>query len=90
MNLKLLDLPFVFKCPSKDGFKFIEALTKVKDLDTFSLKSIQIILDAHKVYWGKINLLAIGLPMGLQLIVFWYWSNIILPVVDRGESHIEI
>ena len=39
-------------------------------------------IDSHDNYWFKKNLVYIGLPMLLQLITFWYWSNIVMTNID--------
>ena len=81
MDLRYLDIPYVF-CPSKDGFKFIDALVECPELEIFGLHSAQILIDSHHFYWKKVNLLTIGLPMIVQLICFWYWSNIVISNID--------
>ena len=35
-------------------------------------------MDNHWAYWQFYNLTCVGLPMFIQLLVFWYWSNIVL------------
>ena len=77
MTLKYLDMPFIYR-PTKQGFDFIYALTKAEDLDLFSLKSVQIVIDSHASYWYRRNHLFYGLPMVINLAVFWFWSNVVL------------
>lgn len=81
MLLLYIDIPYLYY-NSHVGMKFIEALGECNDYSVFSLCSIQIIIDSHNRYWRKINLIAIGLPLTVQLVTFWYWSNILLPNYD--------
>ena len=82
MNLQYLDLPYIFN-PTRKGFDFIYALSHCENMDIFTLKSVQIVIDCHARYWDKLNYLCVGLPMLINLIVFWYWSNIVLPNLDK-------
>ena len=78
MNLQYLDLPYITR-PTQAGFDFIYALAECETLDIFNLKSIQIVIDCHARYWDRINYLFVGLPMMVNLLLFWYWSNVVLP-----------
>ena len=78
MDLQFLDMPYIFR-QTQDGFDFIYALTECKDLELFNLKSIQVLIDTHAAYWDRINHIYVGIPMTIQLILYWYWSNIVLP-----------
>ena len=77
MEMNYLDIPIVYR-PTQQGFDFVYALTKSKDLNLFSSKSVQIVIDSQMRYWYRINHIFYGLPMVINLIVFWYWSNVVL------------
>ena len=77
MEMNYLDMPFLHR-PTKEGFDFIYALTKCSDLNLFSSKSVQVIIDSQARFWYRINHLFYGLPMVINLCVFWYWSNVVL------------
>lgn len=70
-------MPFIYH-PTQQGFDFIYALTQSEDLDIFMLKSVQIVIDSHADYWYRINHIFYGLPMLINLVIFWYWSNVVL------------
>lgn len=85
MNLLELDLPQLHKrTPAGDDFMY--ALSRCQDIEFYSLKSVQILIDSHIKYWIRINYIAIGLPLIVQLMVFWYWSNVVLPHIDIGKE----
>ena len=65
------------------GREFIEALTECKDLDFFTLKTVQIIIDHHYAFWYKFNIVSQVVPAVLNVIVFWAWNNLILPIRVR-------
>ena len=88
MNLQYLDLPYIF-APTYKGFDFIYALSKCNNMDIFTLKSVQIVIDCHARYWDRLNYLCVGLPMLINLLVFWYWSNIVLPNLDKQPELFE-
>ena len=88
MNLQYLDLPYIFG-PTRKGFDFIYALSQCENMDIFTLKSVQIVIDCHARYWDKLNYLCVGLPMLINLLVFWYWSNIVLPNLDKQPELFE-
>ena len=84
MDLKYLDIPHIHTA-TKIGSKFIEALGHCSDaknnkngIEIFKNKSVQIIVDNHWEHWRFFNMTCVGLPMLIQLAVFWYWSNIVL------------
>ena len=77
MEMNYLDIPIIYR-PTQQGFDFVYALTKSKDLNLFSSKSVQIVIDSQMRYWYRINHIFYGLPMVINLIVFWYWSNVVL------------
>ena len=88
MNLSYLDLPFAYT-HTPVGFHLIQVLEECTNLDLFGLASVQVIIDNHTKYWNKINYGAVGLPIGAQLIVFWYWGNVVLTNVKADGSHPE-
>ena len=47
-------------------------------------------IDEHARHWDKVNYLAVGLPMTVQLIAFWYWSNIIVINLDRDAGGFDV
>ena len=46
MMLEYLDLPYIFRLSVK-GYAFIEALAKCNNMEIFTLKSVQIVVDLH-------------------------------------------
>jgi len=62
------------------GREFIESLTECKDLDFFRLKSVQILIDHHHVFWYNINLMSQVVPAIIHVLLFWAWNNFVLPV----------
>ena len=86
MKLEYIDIPDLFR-NTAEGFDFIYALNKTKNLDLFAIKTVQIIIDHQWKYWRVANLLVFGLPVYINLAVFWYYSNIVLPNLnDEDES----
>ena len=53
------------------------------------MSSIQIVIDCHASHWDRLNYLFLGLPMLINLLVFWYWSNIVLPNLDKNSETFE-
>ena len=88
MTLQYLDLPYLYR-PTVQGFDFIYALTECENMEIFTLKSVQIIIDCHARYWDRINYLFVGLPRIINLIFFSYWSNIVLSNLDRAFDEFE-
>ena len=80
----MLDIPHIYS-KTPEGIDFIYAL-KNTDLSNFALPSVQIIIDSQLDYWGKVNAYYIGLPMTVQLVVFWYWSNIVLFNLPKNDD----
>ena len=68
---------------------FIEALAACKDVDLFKNKSIQILITAQQENWLWIDYVAFFLPMLIQLLAFWYWSNIIIVNLDKDTGDFE-
>ena len=88
MEMTYLDIPFIFS-PTQQGFDFIYALTKCQDLNLFSSKSVQIVIDNQARYWYLINHVFYGLPMMVNLAVFWYWSNVVLINLKDQEDRFD-
>lgn len=40
------------------------------------------LIDYQYNYWNNQQYWAIGLPMICQLIIFWYWSNIVIANIE--------
>ena len=78
MNLQYYDAPDIYR-HTPVGMDFIWALHKTDNLELFALKSVQILIDNHWSYWRRLNTLLFGLPILANLLIFWYWSNIVLP-----------
>ena len=55
-------------------------MTECPDLEFFTLRSVQILIDNHYHYWYKINLFSIVVPAILQSVLFWFWNNFVLTV----------
>ena len=47
-------------------------------MPVFGLKSVQIMIDAQYERWFWVDFFAFFMPELVQLMLFWYWSNIIL------------
>ena len=47
-------------------------------------------IDAHGKRWNFINRMALGIPMFIQLLCFWYWSNIVLPHINISEETFKV
>ena len=41
-------------------------------------------------YWYRINHIFFGLPMVVNLFVFWYWSNVVLINLKGDPEHFEV
>ena len=82
MNLQYYDAPDIYK-RTPVGMDFIRALDTTDQIELFSLRSVQVVIDHHWSYWRRVNYLAFGLPIVLNLLVFWYWSNIVLPNLNE-------
>ena len=83
MKLEYLDMANAF-VNSEDGFYLIRALEKTSNIELFALKSVQILIDYQWMYWRKAKNLTYGLPILINFLFFWYWSNIVLH--HLGES----
>jgi len=78
MNLLQMDLPGL-DSRTPEGLSFFAALCKSPDQTIFNLRSVQILIDHHDEYWYRISVLYNGVPVTIMLILFWYWSNVVLP-----------
>ena len=90
MNMHYFDVHNIYQ-PSPEGMDFIEALanTDADHIDLFKCKTVQIMLTAQQENWLLIDWLAFFMPQFLQLIIFWYWSNIVLPNLKTDEALFE-
>lgn len=52
-------------------------------MPVFGLKSVQIMIDAQYERWFWVDFSAFFMPELVQLMLFWYWSNIIL--INLGQ-----
>ena len=90
MQLNYLDIPYMY-ARTERGMEFIQALVddsiRKDDVSLFGLASVQIIIEHHEKYWKKRNLLFFGLPLLLQLIIFWLWSNLLLPGIQVDKEN---
>jgi len=77
MDLRYLDAPNIHK-NTPVGMDFVKALSKCGDLELFNNGVIQILLDNHWKYWSFWSRVLVGLPLVIHLLVFWYWSNIVV------------
>ena len=58
-------------------------MTECPDIDFFTIRTVQVLVDHHFYFWYKINLNALVIPAFCQLALFWIWSNLILPIRMR-------
>ena len=85
MNLRYLDMPFFYH-HSELGFEFVNALEECENLDLFKLPSVQIMIDSQMDYWYNVIGFGLALPLILQLIIFWYYSNVVIShVLEEPE-----
>lgn len=77
MNLMYLDVPHMF-CNTKVGMDLMYTLAKVENIELFQKKSVQILIDNQYAYWYKRSRWLFGYPLVAQLVIFWYWSNIVI------------
>ena len=85
MKLEYIDIPDLFR-NTAEGINFIYALEKTERLDLFAIKTVQIIIDHQWKYWRVANGLVFGLPAIINLAVFWYYSNIVLPNLNDEDD----
>ena len=85
MKLEYLDIPYVY-CNTEAGAMFIYALKESDDLSLFARKSVQIMIDEHHQYWSSRIFWGTGFPMIIQLVAFWYWSNIVIINLDENSD----
>ena len=86
MVMQYMDVPQLHY-NTLEGMDFIDALSKSNDLELFALKSVQVLIDAQHSYWFKIDFYAFFLVELFQLIIFWFWSNIVLPNEKEGDKN---
>jgi len=62
-RFEIVDLPGLHEQSDLcKGREFIEALIECKDLEFFTIRTVQILVDHHYYYWYRINLYALVLP----------------------------
>jgi len=78
------DIPLIHSYNTVEGFEFIEALKGVQNVQIFSHKSIQMLIDFQWKYWRLVNQAAMGGPLVVQVPLYWLWSNIL--VVNKDDK----
>ena len=78
MQLRFIDLQDIYDS-TVYGRDFIMALHKCPNNEFFGNEVVQMLIDHQWEYWWWKSLLIQGLPLTAQLIIFLYWSNIVLP-----------
>lgn len=81
-KLSYVDIPHLYR-RTPEGYKFLKALEKFEDISLFGRKSVQILIDFQYEYWNRHQYYSIGVPMTIQLGVFWYWSNIVIKHIEK-------
>ena len=84
MELVYFDLPFLH-LHTEEGMDFLDALKDNKNKATFARPSVQTLVDKQWERWRWFNVRFNVAPMTLQLILFWFWSNVLLPNVDDPD-----
>jgi len=77
MDLQYVDVPNIHT-NTPVGMDFVKALSDCEDLELFNNGVIHILIDNHWQYWSFWSRVFVGLPLSIHLLVFWYWSNIVL------------
>ena len=77
MDYIYLDLPMIHQ-HTAEGMRFLEALKENKNMDLFNRPSVQVIIDKQWQRWTFFNKYFRAIPIVLQLIAFWIWSNVLL------------
>mmetsp|Transcript_22986 Transcript_22986/g.28526 ORF Transcript_22986/g.28526 Transcript_22986/m.28526 type:complete len:89 (-) Transcript_22986:976-1242(-) len=85
MQLRFIDLQHLYNS-TEIGKDFILALHKCPNMEFYSNEVVQMIIDHQWAYWKPRSVWILGFPLTLQLILFLYWSNIVLPNRDKGSS----
>ena len=83
-----LDIPYAFR-RTIEGETLLRELNVFEDKAIFKLKSVQILIDYHYSYWQIVQWYSVGIPMVFQLIVFWYWSNIVIVNIETDPIDFE-
>ena len=86
MSMQYLDIPNIYQ-HTAEGMDFMHALKVTEDIEIFGLKSIQILIEHHQKYWLRRHLLVIGLPQLIQLLLYFYWSNIVLVNYEKSDYY---
>jgi len=77
-SIETIDLPELHDQLPR-GYAFIEALYACPDLEFFTLKSVQILIDHHYEFWYQVNLQSVILPAFVNNMLFQVWNNFVLP-----------
>ena len=88
MDLQYIDVPNIHK-NTPVGKDFIYGLAECENLELFKNGVVQILIDNHWKYWVRYSLWSYGLPLIIQLAVFWYWSNIVLVNLAKDKDTFE-
>ena len=89
MDLQYLDVPNIH-INTPVGKDFIYGLAECEDLELFNNGVIQILIDNHWEFWRSYSRFSYGLPLVIQLLVFWYWSNIVIVNLKNDKDTFEI
>ena len=87
MSMTYLDIPYLYT-RTEQGYKFLDSVASA-DTELFSHAAVQILVDEQLSYWLYRNFAFFGAPLVFQLAVFWYWSNIVLPSIERDKDTFE-
>ena len=82
MELTYFDLPMLH-LHTEEGMDFMEALKENGSIEIFGKSSVQILVDEQWDRWNFFNNWFRMIPIVLQLITFWLWSNVLLPNIDN-------
>ena len=78
MIMRYVDVPRLHQT-NDEGRDFINALAANPNIELFDLESIQLMINAQQKHWLKLDMAFFFLPRFMQLLIFTYWSNIVLP-----------
>ena len=53
-------------------------LAQADNIELFQKKSVQILIDHQYSHWQKRSNWMFGFPLIAQLVIFWFWSNIVI------------
>lgn len=82
-NLYYFDIPHIYR-RTLEGYAFLKKLDEFEDKSIFNKKSIQVLIDFHYRHWNKMQNLFIGIPMSIQLLAYWYWSNFVIVHIESN------